>query len=127
MWVPAAREALGPVLAKRSKSGREVRRARRPAAVAPAVSCFRVRIQPGASSDRLAGKEGDEAWKITLRARAIEGRANTACLRFLGKLLGRPPSALRIVRGERSRHKVIEVAGLTRDQVEALLTAARGC
>ena len=114
-------------MAKRSKAGRPVGRAPRQVADAPAVGCLRVRIQPGASSDRLAGKEGDEAWKITLRARAIEGRANAACLRFLGKLLGRPPSALRIVRGERSRHKVIEVAGLTRDQVEALLTAATGC
>jgi hypothetical protein len=80
---------------------------------------FSVRVQPRASKDEIAGvMEG--ALKIRLRAPAVENRANEALCEFLADLLKRPKSAVRILGGEHSRTKRVTIAGVTRQQIEAL-------
>ena len=81
---------------------------------------LRVRVQPRASSDEIAGEMGG-ALKIRLQAPAVEDRANEALREFLATLLKTPKSAVRILSGERSRTKLVEIAGVTKVQVEALL------
>ncbi len=83
--------------------------------------CFRVRVQPRASKDEIAGEMGG-ALKVRLRAPAVEDRANEALVEFLAQLLKTPKSAVRILSGERSRTKRIEIRGATRQQIQALLT-----
>jgi len=51
----------------------------------------------------------------------VEGAANAACLDFLADLLDLPQSQLEILRGSRSRTKVIRISGLTQDEVRARL------
>jgi uncharacterized protein YggU (UPF0235/DUF167 family) len=51
----------------------------------------------------------------------VEDRANEALCEFLAELLKRPKSAVRILAGERSRVKRVEVAGVTAAEVESLL------
>ena len=81
---------------------------------------FAVRVQPRASKNDVSGvMEG--ALKIRLQAPAIENRANEDLCEFLGKLLKRPKSAVRILSGERSRNKRVEVFGVTAAEVEALV------
>jgi uncharacterized protein (TIGR00251 family) len=79
-----------------------------------------VRVQPGASRDELIG-EVEGALKVRLRAPALEGRANEALIEFLAGLLKRPKSAVRILNGERSRLKRMEIQGVTKTEVESLL------
>jgi uncharacterized protein (TIGR00251 family) len=79
-----------------------------------------VRVQPRASKDELAGEMGG-ALKVRLRAPAVEDRANEALVEFLAQLLKRPRSAVRILSGERSRTKRIEISGVTRQQILDLL------
>ena len=82
---------------------------------------FLVRVQPRASKDEIAGLvEG--ALKIRLQAPAVEDRANVALCEFLAALLKTPKSAVRILSGERSRIKRVEIRGVTEQQVLALLT-----
>jgi len=81
---------------------------------------FAVRVQPRASRDELAGVM-DGALKIRLQAPALENRANEALVDFLAQLLKRPKSAVRILAGERSRIKRVEISGVTKQQVLALL------
>lgn len=81
---------------------------------------FDVRVQPRASRDEVAGVHGG-ALKIRLRAPALENRANEALVEFLAQLLKRPKSAVRILSGERSRTKRIEIHGATKQDVLALL------
>jgi uncharacterized protein (TIGR00251 family) len=81
---------------------------------------FSMRVQPRASKDEIAGEMGG-ALKVRLRAPAVEGRANEALVEFLAQLLKRPRSAVRILSGERSRTKRIEIHGVTRQQILALL------
>ena len=73
---------------------------------------LRVRVQPRASRDALAG-EREGALVVRLTAPPVEGRANEALARFLGRALGVPPSAVRVVRGASGRDKLVAVAGLT--------------
>jgi uncharacterized protein (TIGR00251 family) len=81
---------------------------------------FSLRVQPRASKDEIGGELGG-ALKVRLRAPAVEDRANEALVEFLAELLKRPKSAVRILSGERSRTKRVEVHGVTRQQILALL------
>jgi len=81
---------------------------------------FSVRVQPRASKDEIAGEIGG-ALKVRLRAPAVEDRANEALVEFLAQLLKTPRSAVRILSGERSRTKRIEIHGVTQQQILALL------
>jgi uncharacterized protein len=85
------------------------------------AAVFFVRVQPRASKDEIAGEMGG-ALKVRLRAPAVEGRANEALAEFLAQLLKTPKSAVRILSGDRSRVKRIEICGITGQQVQALLT-----
>src|SRR5712671_2198828 len=80
-----------------------------------------VRVQPRASKDEIAGVMGG-ALKIRLRAPAVEDRANEALCEFLAELLKTPKAAVRILSGHHSRSKRVEVRGVTRQQVLALVT-----
>ena len=72
---------------------------------------LRVRVLPRASKDALAG-EREGALVVRLTAPPVEGAANEALSRFLGKTLGIAPSAVRVVRGATGRNKVVRVSGL---------------
>jgi len=79
-----------------------------------------VRVQPRASKDEIVGEMGS-ALKVRLQAPAVEDRANEALVDFLAQLLKTPRTAVRILSGERSRTKRIEIRGVTRQQILALL------
>jgi len=81
-----------------------------------------VRVQPRASRDEVAGAM-DGVLKVRLCAPAVENRANEALVEFLASVLKTAKSAVRIRGGAQSRTKHIEISGLTRQQIEALLQA----
>ena len=81
---------------------------------------FSVRVQPRASKDEIAGEMGG-ALKVRLQAPAVEDRANEALVEFLAQLLKTSRAAVRILSGERSRTKRIEIRGVSRQQILALL------
>jgi uncharacterized protein len=62
--------------------------------------------------DKVVGEHGDMI-KIKLRARAVEGRANTALRKFLAEKLSIPQRAIVLEHGEKSRYKVILIDGLS--------------
>jgi uncharacterized protein len=79
-----------------------------------------VRVQPRASRDEVAG-EMDGALKVRLQAPAVENRANEALCEYLAALLKMPKSAVRILSGDRSRIKRLEIRGVTKQQLLGLL------
>jgi uncharacterized protein (TIGR00251 family) len=81
---------------------------------------FAVRVQPRANRDEVAGTM-DGAIKIRLRAPALENRANDALIELLADRLGMPKAAVRILSGDRSRIKRVEVRGVTEKQILSLL------
>lgn len=79
-----------------------------------------VRVQPRASKDEVVGEYAG-ALKIRLLAPAVEGRANEALIDFLAQLLNTPKAAVRILSGDRSRTKRVEIRGVSRSQIENLI------
>lgn len=81
---------------------------------------FSVRVQTRASKDEVVGLI-DGALKIRLETPAVENWANEALVEFLAQLLKTPKSTVRILGGERSRRKSIEICGVTKRQILGLL------
>jgi uncharacterized protein YggU (UPF0235/DUF167 family) len=85
-----------------------------------------VRLTPGASADRIDGwdvdAEGRPVLKVRVRARPVEGEANEALIKLLAKALGLAKSAVVLLRGGQSRTKMVEVEGLSGDELKACLT-----
>ena len=75
---------------------------------------------PNAPRDEIVGWLGD-ALKVKVHAPALEGRANDALLEFLAEKFGLPRRAVTLVRGDKSRHKVVRLDGLTLAEVQARL------
>ncbi len=77
---------------------------------------------PNAPRNEVTGWLGD-ALKVKVHAPALEGRANDALLEFLAGKLGVHRRAVTLVRGDKSRHKVVRLDGLTLAEVKARLLA----
>jgi uncharacterized protein (TIGR00251 family) len=75
---------------------------------------------PNAPRDEIVGWLGD-ALKVKVHAPALDGRANEALLEFLAESLGVPRRDVTLVRGDKSRHKVIRISGLTLPAVKTRL------
>jgi uncharacterized protein (TIGR00251 family) len=91
-----------------------------------AVSGVRVaiRLQAHARSDEVVGVR-DEVLVARVTAPALEGRANRALCRLLAKTLELAPSQVTIVRGLRSRDKLVELDGVDESKLAALLDRLR--
>ncbi len=81
---------------------------------------FRVRVQPRASRNGLGG-EREGALVVRLTAPPVEGAANRALTRLLGRTLGVAPSAVTIVSGGSGRSKRVAVAGIDAETVRTRL------
>jgi hypothetical protein len=79
-----------------------------------------IHVQPRASRTEVAGRHGD-AIKIRLKAPPVDGAANAELITFLAQQLGVSRSAVRIVRGETSRRKLVEVVDKAEEEVLARL------
>lgn len=83
---------------------------------------LRVYVQPRASREGIAGYHGD-ALKIRLKAPPVEGEANAACIRFLASLFGLPRTNLSIKTGHKSRLKLIEMEGVSVEEIRKVIVA----
>jgi uncharacterized protein (TIGR00251 family) len=80
-----------------------------------------VKVHPRAKRSALAGRLGD-AWKLSLAAPPVDGKANEECIRFFAEFAGVPRSRVRIVMGLTSRLKVVEIEGVPQEDLERRLT-----
>lgn len=67
-----------------------------------------IRVTPGAASSRVVEAE-DGTLRVYVTCKPKDGEANAAVVRLIAKWLDVAPTRVRIVRGLRSRDKVIEV------------------
>ena len=83
---------------------------------------FRVRVVPRAGRTGVAGVRGD-ALLVRLAAAPVEGAANEALVAALAGILAVPRRDVAITSGERSRDKVVRIAGVDIARVSATLLA----
>jgi uncharacterized protein (TIGR00251 family) len=83
-----------------------------------------VRVQPRASQSAIVGIHGD-ALKIRLSAPPVDGAANAALIEFLADIFAVSRRSIRILAGESSRSKVVEIDGITERVVRDLVDSTQ--
>ena len=85
-----------------------------------AAAQIKVRLRARGSRDELSGmRDGVLQAKVT--APPVDGRANKALCKLIAKRVGVAPSRVSVVRGEKSREKVVRVEGVANAEIEAAL------
>jgi len=81
---------------------------------------LRVWVQPAAARSEIVGFHG-EALKIRIAAPAREGRANETLVEFLADFFGLSRSQISIIRGEKTREKVLFLRGIKAEELAGKL------
>ncbi|MBW8059458.1 MAG: DUF167 domain-containing protein [Solirubrobacterales bacterium] len=81
---------------------------------------IRVRLRPRGHRDELIGMR-DGVLQARVTAPPVDGKANRALCRLIAKRAGVAPSKVSIVRGERSRDKLVRVEGVDQSKLRASL------
>lgn len=71
-----------------------------------------IRVIPKASHNKITietSSDGTEQWKIYITTVPEGGKANKAVINLLSKELGIPKSSFQIIRGIKSKDKVIQI------------------
>ena len=80
---------------------------------------LQVVVQPGSSVEKI--EIIDSIIKIKVHKPAVDGAANKRLLELLAKKLNIAKTTLEIVKGEKSKHKVIKVFGITQLEINKKL------
>jgi len=83
-----------------------------------------IKLQPRASASEIGEPLGAEL-RVKVTAPPVDAAANEALLRLLAETLGCPRGRVELIRGHTSRHKIIQVHGMTAEAVLTKLTPAR--
>lgn len=73
------------------------------------MSRYTITVKPGSSQEKIV-QNSPEDLTIYLRAKAHDGKANEALVKLLSKHFKVPKTTIKILRGAKSRKKLIEIA-----------------
>ena len=82
----------------------------------PDGALLSVKVQPRASKNGIGAPQGDEL-KIQVTAPPVDSAANEALIELLAETLGCGRNRIEIVRGHKSRHKVLKLYGFEIEEV----------
>ena len=82
-----------------------------------------VKLQPRASANEIGSPVGAEL-KIKVTAPPVDAAANEALIALLAEKLDCARNRIELVRGHKSRHKVIKLHGFTSEEVLQLIFPA---
>jgi len=68
-----------------------------------------IQVKPNSTKGPLVELQPDGSLIVYIREIAADEQANTALIKVLAKHLNVPKSQIKIIRGQTSRHKIIEV------------------
>lgn len=81
---------------------------------------FKIRVQPRASRNQLAGPYQDGV-KVRLTAPPVDGEANQACIDYFAQLFGVAKAQVELIAGHTGRSKVLRIRGINAAQAEQIL------
>ena len=84
------------------------------------MATLSIHVVPDAKIDKIVGEHGG-AIKIKLRAPPVEGKANAALISFLADRLKIPAQTVVLLRGQKSRDKLVRIDGLSEEDVRRCL------
>lgn len=80
------------------------------------MALLNVKVVPGSSRDRVAGRYGDGI-KVQVAAPPEGGKANRAVEQVIAEALGIKAQHVRVVKGHATPRKVVEVEGVEQAEV----------
>jgi uncharacterized protein (TIGR00251 family) len=83
------------------------------------MATLHVYVTPKSGRDEVAGWRGGEL-SVRVTAPPEDGKATDAVCKLLAKSLGVPKGAVRVTRGEISRHKTLEIDGVSDAEADAV-------
>ena len=84
------------------------------------AAIIKVRLQPGARKQEVLGYS-QGVLRVRVTAPPVGGKANTALVDFLARLFKTRSSQVSILRGSRSRDKLLRVEGLSQEKAAQVL------
>ncbi len=88
----------------------------------PTKTRITVRLQPRASRDEVLGWNEEGALRVRVKAPPVDGTANVALVQLLAKTIGVAKGKIMLVSGATARNKIIEIEGLTGEELKKRLT-----
>ena len=88
----------------------------------PTKTRITVRLQPRASRDEVLGWNEEGALRVRVKAPPVDGAANVALVQLLAKTIGVAKAKITLVSGATARNKIIEIEGLTGEELKKRLT-----
>jgi uncharacterized protein len=82
------------------------------------VISLAIHATPKSGRDEVVGWRGSEL-SVRVTAAPEGGKANAAVCKVVAAALGVPKTAVRVVRGEVSRHKIVQIDGVDAGAIEA--------
>ena len=86
---------------------------------------FSIHVQPRASRCEICPPRDGEL-RVRLTSPPVEDAANKQCVELIAKALGIAKSRVTIKAGAKSRHKVVQVAGVQSASIAVLLNEEKG-
>ncbi|HEV3033369.1 MAG TPA: DUF167 domain-containing protein [Solirubrobacteraceae bacterium] len=84
-----------------------------------------VRLKPRAKRNAIVDQR-DGVLHVSVAAAPVDGQANAALCKLIAKRAGVARGQVSVIRGERSREKVLRVEGLTQHELRRALAAQLG-
>lgn len=84
------------------------------------MATLAVCVTPKSGRDETGGWRGDEL-VVRVTAAPEGGKATAAACRTVAKALGVAKTTVRVVRGDTSRHKILEIDGMSDAEMHAIL------
>lgn len=81
------------------------------------MATVHIKVVPGASRDRIAGRLGD-AIKVQVSAAPERGKANDAVINLMAGLLGLRKDQITIARGHAQPRKTLEIQGISQEELD---------
>jgi uncharacterized protein (TIGR00251 family) len=81
---------------------------------------LKIRVIPNAKKTEFSGYREDEL-VMRLHAPALEGKANRAAVEYMAKFFDVSRTSVLLVSGEKSRHKIFQIVGLKKVDLERKL------
>ena len=85
---------------------------------------IQVQVVPRASRERVGPLQGERV-KVQITAPPVDGAANDELVKFLSNLFAVSRADVRILGGETSRSKLVEIEGVSEDAVRRLAETGR--
>lgn len=84
-----------------------------------------LKVRANARDTAFTGRLG-ETWKLNVAAPPVDGKANSAIVRFLADLTGIPSARVHMVTGLQSSRKIVEINGIDPARLDRVILESYG-